>query len=322
MKKRIIALLLMLLFVISTGRAEADFVINTRNIPQELMRIPEAYFEPSDQPGEIKRLDYETWESFTYEEHSQRLTKTAWVYLPYGYDPAEKYNVFYYMHGGWSNETTTLGTDTQPSAFKHALDHAIQDGIMTPMIIVCPTYNNLSGADSGDYSLALQLTDRYHNELIGDLIPAVEGTYSTWADNTTPQGIRASRDHRGFGGFSMGSVTTWHTFEYCLDYFRYFMPMSGNMGNGAWADEVVQASDWDWNDFFIWTATGTDDFAGASFAAQIDSMVTSYSRSFRLADNEQDGNISYRLREGGTHNGEASMDYSLSGLSWFWNGQE
>ena len=58
-------------------------------------------------------------------------------------------------------------------------------------------------------------------------IPAVEGTYSTYADNVTPEGIKASRDHRAFGGFSMGSVGTWDTFLICLDAFRYFMPSSG-----------------------------------------------------------------------------------------------
>ena len=106
---------------------------------------------------------------------------------------------------------------------------------MQPMIIVCPTCNNTSGEDSGNCSIALQLTDRYHNELVNDLMPAVESRYSTWAEATTPEGLRASRDHRGFGGFSMGSVTTWHTFQDCLDYFRYFMPMSGNMGGGGGA---------------------------------------------------------------------------------------
>ena len=131
-------------------------------------------------------LDYDTWESFTYDEHIQRLTKTAWVYLPYGYTPDEQYNIFYYMHGGWSNETSTLGTDAHPMPFKHAIDHAIQDGLMQPMIIVCPTYNNSSGEDSGNYSLALQLTDRYHNELVNDLMPTVESRYSTWVEATTP----------------------------------------------------------------------------------------------------------------------------------------
>src|SRR5699024_2678780 len=98
-----------------------------------------------------------------------------------------------------------------------------------PMILVCPTYNNTSPEDSVNYSLALELTDNYHQELVNDLIPAVEGRYSTYAEDISAEALTASRDHRGFGGFSMGSVATWHTFQYCLDYFRYFMPMSGSL---------------------------------------------------------------------------------------------
>ena len=74
---------------------------------------------------------------------------------------------------------------------------------MQPMIIVCPIYNNTSGEDCGDCSLVLQLTDRYHNELLNDLMPAVEGRLSAWAEDATPGGLRASRDHRMFGFFSM-----------------------------------------------------------------------------------------------------------------------
>ena len=140
------------------------------------------------------------------------------------------------------------------------------DGKIEPMIVVCPTYNNESEEDSADYSLALQLTENYHNELVNDLIPAVEGTYSTYAEETSPEGLRASRDHRAFCGFSMGSVATWRTFEYCLDYFRYFMPSSGSLTNdGEVMASMVQDSGHDWDDFFIFAASGTDDFAYSSF---------------------------------------------------------
>lgn len=297
-----------------------SFRRNGRNIPEELETIPEEYRSPAEQEGTLVRLEYDTWESFSYEQHSQKLTKTAWVYLPYGYDETQKYNIFYLSHGGWSNEETVLGTDQQPSELKYAVDHAIQEGIMKPLILVCPTYNNTSAQDSGDYSLALQLTDQFHNELINDLVPAAEGKYHTWAEfNTSPETLKASRDHRGFGGFSMGSVNTWHTFQYCLDYFRYFMPMSGNMGDGAWIDAVVRESEWTDGDFFIWTATGTEDFAASGFAGQIHSMVNEYADTFHLADNEIDGNVSYRLQEGGTHGPEASNQYTFNGLLWFWN---
>ena len=323
--KRIICLMLMLLitFTIFAASGEDSFMRNTRNVPDELAHIPEAYKLPAEHPGTLEKLTYETWESMTYEQHSQQLTKEAWVYVPYGYDPAQKYNIFYISHGGWSNETSTFGTADNPKYLKHAIDHAIENGIMIPMIIVCPTYNNTSPSDSGSYSLALQLTDNFHNELLNDLIPAAEEKYHTWADyDTTPAGQRASRDHRGFGGFSMGSVNTWHTFEYCLDSFRYFMPMSGNMGDGGWARDVVLASDWTEQDFFIWTATGTSDFAGSGFSSQINSMATRYSDVFHLANNEADGNLSFRLREGGDHDEEANFDYTWNALCWFWNTEE
>lgn len=323
--KRTLYLMLtvMMLFTISTASAEEGFMRNTRNIPEELSRIPTAYRQPAEHAGTLEKLTYETWESMTYEQHSQRLTKEAWVYVPYGYDPAKKYNIFYISHGGWSNEASTLGTAEHPLYLKYAIDHAIENGEMIPMIIVCPTYNNTSPADSGSYSLALDLTDNFHNELLNDLIPAVESKYHTYADyDTSLSGQRASRDHRGFGGFSMGSVNTWHTFEYCLDSFRYFMPMSGNMGDGGWARNVVLASDWTDQDFFIWTATGTADFAGGGFSSQINSMVTRYSDVFHLANNEAEGNISFRLREGGDHDEEAYFDYTFNALCWFWNTEE
>lgn len=146
-------------------------------------------------------LEYDTYESMTYEEQEQVLHKRAIVYLPYGYSEDTQYDVFYLMHGGWSNETTYLGTPDQPGEFKNVLDNGIADGKIQPMIVVCPTYNNESESDSSDYSLALRLTENYHNELINDLIPAVEGTYSTYAEDTTLDGIRSSRDHRAFCGF-------------------------------------------------------------------------------------------------------------------------
>ena len=189
-------------------------------IHDELKEIPSEYFSAADEQGTMVELRYDTWESKTYEQKTTKLTKRAIVYLPYGYDESREYNTFYYMHGGWGNETTQMGTPERPSIFKNVVDNAIQNGDIEPMIVVCPTYNNESPEDSANYTLAFYtLTVNYHNELVNDLIPAVDSTYST----------RADRDHRAFGGFSMGSVTTWYTFVNCLDEFRYFILSSGAM---------------------------------------------------------------------------------------------
>ncbi|MDE5740852.1 MAG: esterase [Oscillospiraceae bacterium] len=290
--------------------------------PEEITEIPREYFSAAQEKGTLEELYYDTYESMTYAEKTQELKKRAIVYLPNGYSEENKYNVFYLMHGGWSNETTTLGTPDSPSMFKNVIDNAIASGDIDPLIIVCPTYNNTSEQDSADYSLALRLTDNYHNELMNDLIPAVEGKYSSYAESASAEDLIAARDHRGFGGFSMGSVTTWHTFEYCLDYFRYFLPMSGSFtSDGSYMDDIVKNSGRSWDDFFIAAFTGTDDFAASAFERQIENM-RDYTDSFRYADNERDGNLTYRKKEGYSHDGTASMEYTYNGLLRFWRKSE
>lgn len=296
-----------------------DETVTKAVFPKELAQIPADYFEESESPGTLVELEYDTYESMTYEEQSQVLHKRAIVYLPSGYSEEEKYNVFYLMHGGWSNETTYLGTPNNPSEFKNVLDNGIADGVIRPMLVVCPTYNNTSPDDSGDYSLAIRLTENYHRELVNDLIPAVEGTYRTYAEDTTLEGLRASRDHRAFAGFSMGSVATWRTFQYCLDEFRYFMPSSGNLtSDGEYMASMVKDSGHTWDDFFIFAASGTDDFAYASFKYQIEAMADVDDGTFRYADNERDGNLYFLEQEGGIHSSEYAMEYFYNGLRWIW----
>ena len=49
------------------------------SLPEELAQIPEKYLEPSDQPGTLTELEYDTYESMTYEDQSQVLHKRAIV---------------------------------------------------------------------------------------------------------------------------------------------------------------------------------------------------------------------------------------------------
>ena len=337
-KMFIILVLTMIMLCVSacgkTDNKEQSSVNNTSNIsntqsanlsgtvPDELEYIPDEYENPATQQGTLNKLTYDTWESFSYEQKSNKITKEAWVYLPYGYTDEEEYNVFYLSHGGWSNETTLMGTDDNPKSFKNVIDNAIQDGNIKPLIIVLPTYNNTSDNDSSDYSLAIQLTNQFHNELVNDLIPAVESKYSTYAKDTTPQGLKESRDHRGFGGFSMGSVNTWNTFRYCLDYFRYFMPMSGSYTtDGEYMADLVRQQGYSSQDFFIFAASGTDDFAYSAFKAQIMAMANNSGGMFKLAKNESEGNMSFLEREGYKHDAKATDEYTYNGLRFFWNGQ-
>jgi len=270
-------------------------------IPQELEPIPGAYWEPSSEPGVLTDLYYDTYESFSYTERTNRLRKHAVVYLPHGYTPTGLYDVFYLMHGGWGDENSTLGTPSRPSAFKNVIDHAIAVGEVRPLILVCPTYNNTNqdGLDSASFSLAMKLTENFPRELKNDLIPAVERTFRTFT---------GSRDHRGFGGFSMGAVTTWRTFQYALDDFRYFLPMS--CGTSLNDEEIFRAARGGRpGSYFIFVMTGTEDFA------------YSFDES-RAAKLRASPSFAYRVKKGYSHDGKAASEYTYNGLKAFWGTKE
>lgn len=294
--------------------------MKTVTFPSKLQGIPGRYLRPRHhEAGKLVNLYYDTYESFNYEDHRQKLHKRAVVYLPANYSPDRQYNVFYLMHGGWSDETTYLGTPAKPEPFKNVLDNAIADGAMEAMIVVCPTYNNLSNNDSSDYGLALRLTDNYYHELENDLIPAVEGHFSTYATDVTPAGLTASRDHRAFCGFSMGSVTTWRVFQHSLHYFRYFLPSSGAItSSGQLMADYVTEQGYGPQDFFIFAASGTADFAYRGFTRQIQAMTTEAGTTFKQAEDENDGNLYYLVAPGGTHSWENATEDFYNGMIQLW----
>lgn len=312
----IIIIIALTLLVIKNKKGNGEKVINENQT--EIKEIPSNYYNKAKEQGKLEELYYDTYESKTYNEKSKKLNKRAIVYTPYGYDETKKYNIIYIMHGGWSNETTSLGTPDNPGQFKNVIDNAIQNGDIEPIIIVCPTYNNESSDDSGDYTLAYYtLTVNYHNELRNDLIPVVESKYSTYAESAKEEDIIKSREHRAFGGFSMGSVTTWHTFMNNLDEFKYFITSSGAVSSSD-IDNSVKRQGYTNKDFFMMSFTGTEDFAGDGFEGLINDLLNKPSNNFIAGTNENNGNLYFRVKDGYTHDHLAFMTYMYNGIIGFW----
>lgn len=319
-KTHLVSVALCILAQCAAHGASADEFRPNVVIPRDIQKIPDGHFAPSPQPGTLQELTYQTYESFSYRQKSRTLQKRAIVYLPYGYQKDQAYDVFYLMHGGGGDETATLGTPQRPSRFKNVIDHAVAAGDIRPLIIVCPTYNNTNenGRDSTNFSLAMQLTENFPNELLNDLIPAVEGRYRTFAATTRREDVVASRDHRGFGGFSMGSVATWRTFQYALDEFRYFLPMS--CGTTLNDEQIFAAAPRRRSeDFFVFVMTGTSDFAYVYDQSRTRRMGAS--RFFVDADRSANGNFAFRVKQGYSHGGVAAMEYTYNGMKAFWGGK-
>ena len=286
--------------------------------------VPEEYFAPSDHPGQVVEL---TYDSRDYTDAAEpAIQKTAYVYLPYGYDETDsdtRYDILYLMHG-W---TMTAGDffDTARSGIVPMLDHMIANGDIPPVIVVCATFDAQN--QSQGFSRSVEELSVFHRDLRENLIPFVESRYHTYAQDVTEEGLRASREHRAFGGFSLGAVTTWYQFIYNLDYIKYFVPMSGDcwiMGTYGgrnypvetvdYLEQVVSDGGWSGDDFYIYQGIGTDDPIWDQTDSQIQEMLT---RELFTADN-----LHYAIIQGGRHDIDACERYLYHALQNFFGDQE
>jgi endo-1,4-beta-xylanase len=294
-----------------------------------MKEIPQSYKKENEKGGTVVRVDYVTK---TYDEKNETLEKYALVYLPYGYDESKKYPVFYMLHGGGGVMEFYFHTDGSSTQFKNFLDNMIANGDIEPLIVVAPTYYPLRPCDRSIQATA-EYIKNFYNEIANDLIPAVEGRFSTYAKTTDKEGLKASRDYRAFGGFSMGALATWYSFIYCLDEFRYFMPMSGDcwvMGEkggrvypketAEYLENAVLQSGHGADDFFIYALTGEKDIAFEPMDNQIKAMKIHAPLFKFITDENPAGNTCFRVHPEGVHNHDYVEQYIYNALPTFWSG--
>jgi endo-1,4-beta-xylanase len=227
-------------------------------LDQELtfLKLPDAY---NTYDTEYKGT--EIYIEYTTDVYGDGVTysKFARVYLPYGYDPDDhetKYNILYLQHGNNCSPSNWFDVEVPTANFKTLLDNLFdpEHGVMDPFIIVCPTYyldieetdtTVPDGAIAGDGRYE-GIPAMYYREVIEDLIPAVESQLNVYCTDFSEEGIKATRDHRAWGGYSRGSVCTWYMFHYNFEYFTYWMPTSANClreGTTSGADDAEEWTD-------------------------------------------------------------------------------
>ena len=274
--------------------------------------IPAPYLTPCSRPGRIERVDYVTTDG-------RADKKYALVYLPHGYDETDQpLNVLYLIHGGGGSQESFLSGE-----FPRLLDHMIDSGELAPLIVVSPTYYSPDETDKTPVRSG-EVVAVFPRELKTDVIPAVERRFRACAPALDEAGLRASRDHRAIGGFSMGSVTTWYAFLDALEAFRWFMPLSGDcwlygrLGGSSHAEETARAlaeavakQGFTPGDFRIHAVTGTKDIACPNETAQIDAM-RAFPAVFRFGEN-----IDYDLLEDGVHDYPNIWRYIYNALPAF-----
>ena len=283
--------------------------------------VPAAYKASATRQGTVERLDYETKD---YARDSAPIQKAAYVYLPYGYDPADaetQYDILYLMHGwgGSAGEYFTM------ASLKNVFDNLMEKGDMKPAILVSATFYN-DNSDR-DFSGSIQEFRQFHRDFEEALMPAVEGKYHTCAKSTSPEDLKASRDHRAFGGFSLGSVTTWLQFCYDYDYIRWFAPMSGSSWyygtygdfqirrNVDFIEQLVKDNDLDQRGYFIYHAVGTNDAVKSQSIDMAEEML-------KRSDVFTPDHYVFYQKDGGYHDFDAVQEYLYNALPLFFREKE
>ena len=280
--------------------------------------VPSEFFQAASQQGTIELLEYD---SKDYTSSARPATqKPAYVYLPYGYDPTQKYDIIYLLHGwtGVAQEYFLGRNGSSKTSLVHIFDNLIQKGLTKPFIAVSPTWD--TDNQSADWGRSIEEIAAFHDEWLNDLVPAVEGKYSTYATSTDAAGIEASREHRAFGGFSLGSVTTWWAFEHNLSHIKYFVPISGSswhFGTYGGANrpaetaqflaDLVKASPYSGDGFYVYVGNGTDDAVYSQ----------PHNQSLAMAEHPDvfnSTNFTYNMKEGGRHDFNAVWEHLYHAL--------
>jgi enterochelin esterase-like enzyme len=130
-------------------------------------------------------------EMIEYASQTVGTTRKMQVYTPPGYSKDRKYPVLYLLHGIGGDETEWQRFATP----EVVLDNLIADGKAVPMIIVMPNGRaQKNDRAEGNVMASAPAFAVFEQDLLQDVIPAIESRYSVLTD----------REHRALAGLSMG----------------------------------------------------------------------------------------------------------------------
>ena len=181
-------------------------------------------WKPSKYQGEIVKIQYHThWYSGN---SATPFKKPICIYVPYGYDPLQDYDVMVLLPGMDMPYSCYLSRAQRYSQklysvyFKNVLDNLIASKQIKPLILVTLPY--YGATIEGHPVMELDGNQLIH-ELRYDLLPYMIQNYSTYAKGTDSLSIANARDHFGIFGFSYTSIMIpKYIMPNCLDLFSWF----------------------------------------------------------------------------------------------------
>jgi enterochelin esterase family protein len=233
--------------------------------PASMVEIPAdegAGFEDAkDVPHGTVRME-------TYHSRAMGVPRTLWIYTPPGYEQGDtRYPVFYLLHGSGNIDSSWMLTGRA----NYIMDNLIAEGLARPMIIVNPFGYARQGIGTGPDRTVTETSPGGQNslfaqDLLGDVIPFVEGRFRTMAD----------ADHRALGGLSMGGGQTVAIGFPNTDTFHSLVVMSAGATNAAesYPEFFRDPAATNARLKLLWLGIGKDDFLLNSSKALADALTT------------------------------------------------
>lgn len=271
-----------------------------------------------DQKGTVVTLEY-TAPAYAINEvlgRHEEIHKAVTVYLPYGYDEHQQYDVLYLLHGTGGDNSYWLTKQKTGLPTVNVLDQMIAQGLCKPLIVVTPDWNaDLKGKKNkieDDVAAAYaekvgepNISKRndlwclfFDQELLNDIIPLVEGQFATYAKgDTSKENLIATRDHRALAGLSRGSNTTFRSMMAHYDIFSWFGCFSGAwVREEQFAESMNAAAQAGMPIHYWYNGNGTEDFSLEGHKAFVEYAREHLSNVFTEGEN-----MCFVVKEGSAH---------------------
>lgn len=213
--------------------------------------FPEELLRPAEHKGTVLEEDYPTRDMVS--DIPDRINKDVMVYLPYGYDPQEQYDVLILLHCAWADHRFWLEQERNygseeapiPVSVPNLLDRMIEEGYCRPLIVVSPClylYDRQPSNAGNGYDYA-----QFEQEIGTDFLPWLAENYATYAADGSREALRAEREHFGVLGASFGA------------YAEYFCVISENFDLLAWYSFCGGGEIEPWHLAEVWTGKGVSE---------------------------------------------------------------
>ncbi|MBO4414928.1 MAG: hypothetical protein J5824_02975 [Lachnospiraceae bacterium] len=205
----------------STDGKDADTVTTLNDEIEE--RCPATYSATRGNTA------YGEYSHGTYFSQTCGMERGYSILLPAGYDGSKQYPVLYLLHGIFGNEYSFSGDSS--NKIREIAGNMAADGLIEETVIVCPNmYASSDPAQQPGFDAESCLPyDNFINDLVNDLMPHIESTYS----------VLTGRENTYLAGFSMGGRETIFITLKRPELFGYVCAISAAPGIVATTDKFM-----------------------------------------------------------------------------------